>query len=100
MISEQDFAKAVDAGREFVPAITSCKYHPKHDQVELVTPWGTIIVNRLDIEELRGVTQHNMRSIQASSIGIHIEEKDIDINSAGLIICIAKRLETEAAKSL
>jgi hypothetical protein len=100
MVSERELEKAMEDGATFVPAITSCKYHPTHDEVELVTPWLRIIMRREDIEELRDVSSHDMRGLRTSEFGIHIEDSDLDINSASLIICIARHLENEAGKYL
>jgi hypothetical protein len=100
VISEQEFTNAIENGASFVPVITSCKYHPTHDEVEIITPKIRIFLRREEIEEFRNISAHEMRTLHTSAFGIHVEEKDIDINSASLIICIAKQLEDEAKKSL
>ena len=99
MISEQDIQRAAEAGAHFKPAILSVKYHRDTDRVELQTPWCTLIIDRQRIEELRGVSQTDMETISVSEVGIHVDNADIDINSAGLVTDIAKQLEDEVSNS-
>jgi hypothetical protein len=99
MISEDDIHRATVAGARFKQAILSAKYHPDIDRVELVTPWCILIVERQRIEEFRQLSQSEMASITVSSVGIHIEQADVDINSAGLITEISQQLGNEVANS-
>ena len=99
MISEQDIQRAAEASTHFKPAILSVKYHRDTDRVELQTPWCTLIIDRQRIEELRGVSQTDMETISVSEVGIHVDNADIDINSAGLITDLAKQLEDEVSKA-
>jgi hypothetical protein len=99
MISDQDIQRAVEASEHFKPAILSAKYYRDSDRVEFHTPWCIIIVDRSRIEEFRGVSPNDMETISVSDVGIHVDNADIDINSAGLITEIAKQLEIEVAGS-
>ena len=99
MISGQDIQRAAEAGAHFKPAILSVKYHRDTDRVELQTPWCTLIIDRQRIEELRGVSQTDMETISVSEVGIHVDNADIDINSAGLVTDIAKQLKDEVSNS-
>jgi hypothetical protein len=99
MISEQDIQRAAEASARFKPAILSVKYHRDTDRVELQTPWCTLIIDRQHIEELRGVSQTDMETISVSEVGIHVDNANIDINSAGLITDVAKQLEDEVSNS-
>jgi hypothetical protein len=99
MISDQDIQSAIEANARFQPAIRSARYRRDSDCIEFETSWCTIIVDRQSIEEFRALSQNEMETISISDVGVHIDAADIDINSAGLITQIAKRLETEAANS-
>lgn len=99
MISQQDIRKATAKGTKFKQAILAAKYHRDTDRVELVTPWCILIVDRHRIEELRHVSRNDMETISVSSVGLHVEKADVDINSAGLITGISKQLENEVANS-
>jgi len=99
MISDQDIQSAVEASGRFQPAIRSARYYRDADRIEFETAWCIIIVDRQSIEEFRGLSQNDMETITVSDVGVHIDGADIDVNSAGLITEIAKRLEIEVANS-
>jgi hypothetical protein len=99
MISDQEIQQAIAASEHFKPAILTARYYRDIDRVEFETPWCVISVNRNEIEEFRAVSPDDMETISVSDVGVHIDNADIDINSAGLIAEIAKRLETEVANS-
>ncbi len=100
MISDQDIQRATEAGANFKPAITACKYDPESDRVELITAWCVIAVDRKCIDELRDIPPGVMKGIYASQFGVHVDEADVDINAAGLIADIGRRLEAAAAAAL
>jgi hypothetical protein len=99
MISAQEIEQATKASEGFKPAVLAVRYHADTDRVEIVTPWCTLVVDRHRIEELRGLSPHDLESISMSPVGIHVEGADIDINAAGLITGISRQLETEVANS-
>jgi hypothetical protein len=99
MISDREIERAIGASKHFKPAIQSARYYRDSDRVELVTTWCVIIVDRNEIEEFRSVSPNDMETISVSDVGVHVDNADIDINSAGLLSEIAKRLETEVAAS-
>jgi hypothetical protein len=86
-------------GQKFKQAILAAKYHRDTDRVELVTPWCILIVDRDKIEELRELSPDEMETITVSTVGLHIERADVDINSAGLITDISRQLASEVTKS-
>ncbi len=85
MATEAEIQNALDAGRRFIPAIIAVRYLLDSDQVAFETPWGQRVVQRADIELLRSVPMQSMRIIHASQVGVHIDDMDLDINSAGLL---------------
>jgi hypothetical protein len=99
MISDQEIAQALERSANFKPAVLACRYDPKKDQVELVTAWCTLVVDRKRIVEFGPVSPRDMEAIYASETGIHIDAADIDINSAGLITDLCHQLESELAGS-
>lgn len=99
MISDEEIKRAMEEGKRHKPVILSCKYDPENDRVEFTTAWCVIAVDRKCIDELRDVPPALMNKIYISQFGVHLDEADIDINSAGLITFIGKQLETEAAGS-
>ncbi len=99
MISEKKIRRAVQASTQFRPAILAAKYHPDSDRVELAAGRCTLLVDRQRIEELRGLSPEDLRTISVSAVGVHIDSADVDINSAGLIADIARQLESEVANS-
>jgi hypothetical protein len=91
--------RATEGDTEVTQAILSATYHRDADRLELVTPWCILIIDRQRIEELRQVSQTDMETITVSAVGLHIENADVDINSAGLITEISQQLETQVAGS-
>jgi hypothetical protein len=100
MISDQDIERATKAGESFRPAIIACKYDPENDRVELATEWCTISIERKFIDELRDVSTDAMKNIYASQYGIHVDDVDVDINAAGFLVYIGRRLADEAENSI
>lgn len=99
MISAQEIEQAMRAGEAFRPAVLAVRYHPDTDRVEIAMAWCILVVDRGHIEELRGVSPHDLESMSVSSVGIHVDSVDIDINAAGLITHISRQLEAEVAAS-
>jgi hypothetical protein len=99
MISAQEIERAVKASEGFRQAITAARYLRDTDCVELTTPWGVLIIDRAQIHELCKLSANDLEGLSVSATGLHVEAADVDINSAGLITDIARRLETEAAHS-
>src|SRR4051794_6242712 len=85
MATEAELRDALAAGRRFQPAIRKATYRQDTDQVVLATPWGEKLVYRTEIEEFQNVPIVFMHKIYASEVGLHIDDMDIDINSAGLL---------------
>jgi hypothetical protein len=99
MISAQEIERAMKASEGFQPAVIAARYHPESDRVELVTAWCVLFVDRARIDELRGLSPHDLESISVSATGIHVSGANLDINAAGLITDISKQLESDAANS-
>jgi len=99
MISAQEIERAAKASEDFKQAIIAVHYHRDSDRIELVTPWCVLSIDRAEIHELSGLSANDLEGLSVSATGIHVESADVDINSAGLITDIARRLETEAARS-
>lgn len=100
MISDTDIDRAVAASERFKPALVGARYHADSDQIELRMSWCTIFIDRRQVAELRDVSPQALETISISSVGLHIEGADIDINAGGLLADIAKKLSKQAAKSL
>jgi hypothetical protein len=99
MISDEDIRRATEPGIERKQAILSATYHQDTDLLELVTPFCTLIIDRKSIDELRDLSQTDMETLTVSAVGLHIENADVDINSAGLITDLSQRLGNEVANS-
>jgi hypothetical protein len=99
VISAEALAKATEARADFAPAILRARYHAATDQVELVTAWCTLFVDRKRIAELRDVAVHDLEGITVSQVGVHVDSADIDINAAGLISSLSAMLTEEVAKA-
>jgi hypothetical protein len=99
MISDADIDRAVAASERFRPALTDAKYHADTDRLELRTSWCTIFVDCRQIAELRDISRHDLETVSVSAVGLHIDSADIDINAAGLLAYIARKLAKQAAKS-
>ncbi len=92
MATEAEVQDALDAGSRFTPAITKITYLIDSDTLVFATPWGERVANRADIELLRGVPLESMQKIHVSHIGVHLEDLDLDINSAGLLATLFPEL--------
>jgi hypothetical protein len=99
MISESEIAQATNVGEKVKQPILSAKYHNDTDRVELETPWCVLIVDRQRIEELRSLSRIELETITVSAVGLHVENADVDINSAGLITYLSRELEKEVSGS-
>jgi hypothetical protein len=99
MISDADIDRVIAASERFSSALIGARYHPDSDRIELSTSWCTILVDRLQIAELRDVPRHDLETISVSPFGLHIESADIDINAGGLLAHIGKKLTEQAVKS-
>jgi hypothetical protein len=99
MISEEEIERVTNVGTKFRQAILSAKYHSNTDRIELETPWCILIVDRQHIEELHSLSPTDLETITVSAVGLHIENADVDINSAGLITHLSRQLQNEVAGS-
>ena len=99
MISDADIDRVLTASERFKPVLISARYHADIDRIELNTTWCTLLVDRRQIAELRDVSPHDLETISVSPVGLHIDGADIDINAAGLLADIGRRLAQKAAKS-
>jgi len=99
MISDTEIDRVAAASAKFKPALIDARYHPDTDRIELVTPWCTQLVDRQQIDELRDVSKRDLETITVSAVGLHVEGADIDINAAGLLSHIGRRLARKSAKS-
>src|SRR5947208_2823863 len=99
MISDADIERVAATSAKFKPALVGAQYHADSDRLELSTSWCSIFVDRREIAELRGLSQRDLKTITVSAVGLHVEAADIDINAAGLLSHIGRKLAREAAKS-
>ena len=100
MISDNDIQQAMEAGAKFVQMVTAVRYRPKNDKIEIRTSWCTLLVDRKQIPELSRISKRRIREIYVSVNGIHIESADMDIESAGLVVYIARKLVEEAEQAV
>ncbi len=99
MVEEVELQAAIAAGERFLPTVLEARYDAIHDRVALVTHWGALIVNRKDVPDFRDVNPSAMEGIYASHTGIHIDDVDLDINSAGLLSALLHELKGRLANS-
>ena len=83
----------MQAEKEFQQAILWVKYDGPRDEIMLGTPWGAFIIKREAVPELRDVPREMLARIETSQTAIHIEELDLDINSAGLLASLFLEIE-------
>ena len=57
-----------------------------------MTPWGTKTAKRSKVDVFRDVPPELMDKIYVSQVGIHIDEIDLDVNSAGLLASLFPEL--------
>jgi hypothetical protein len=100
MISDAEIERVAAASAKFKPVLTGARYLADTDQVELVTAWCTVLVARRQIDELRDVSQGDLETLTVSPVELHVESVDIDINAAGLLSHIGRKLARQAAKSM
>jgi hypothetical protein len=99
MAADTELQDALAAGARFTPAIIKIAYSVESDTVTFATPWGDRVAKRGDIELLRTVPEDLMQKIYVSQVGIHIDDMDLDINSAGLLAALFPDLRSNLAKS-
>jgi hypothetical protein len=99
MISDTDIDRVAAASTKFKPALIDARYHPNTDRIELVTSWCTLLVDRQQIDELRDLSESDLGTITVSAVGLHVGSADIDINAAGLLSHIGRKLARKSAKS-
>lgn len=99
MIADAEIERVAANSAKFKPALIGVRYHADSDRIELRTSWCTLLVDRRQVDELRDVPKHELETIELSAVGIHVESADIDINAAGLLSHIGKKLVRQAAKS-
>ncbi len=100
MISSKEIRQATEAGAKLVQMVSAVRYRAKTDQVEIRTSWCTLLVDRKQIPELASLSRSRMREIHSSLTGIHIDSADKDIESAGLVVYIARKLVEEAERAV
>ena len=100
MISDKEIDRVVAASAKFKPALLAARYHADTDQIELRLSWCTLLVDRRQVAELRDVAQHDLETITISSVGLHVESADIDVNAGGLLIDIANKIARQGEKSV
>jgi hypothetical protein len=100
MISDTDIERVLAASERFKPVLIGARYHADSDRIELRMSWCTLLVERRQIVELRDISPSALETISVSPVGIHVDSEDIDINAAGLLASIAKKLAKQAAKSV
>ena len=99
MATEAEYRRALDTGAAFRRAVLSLRYDQSNDAVIFETPWGERTAGRRSIEPLRNVPPDMMRKAYVSAVGIHIDELDIDISSAGLLLVLFPDLGPELSNS-
>jgi hypothetical protein len=100
MISDAEIDRVAGASAKFKPALIGARYHADSDRVELITSWCTLLVDRRQIDELRGLSKQDLETITVSAVGLHVDSADIDINAAGLLSDIGRKLARRAARSI
>ena len=100
MISEADIERALAASEHFKPVLVGARYLTDSDRIELEMSWCTLSIDRRQIAELRNVLPEALKNISVSATGLHVDSDDIDINAAGLVDWIARKLAKQAAKSI
>ncbi len=92
MVAKVELNKALEACSQYKPAIRSAHYNPEGDELTLDTPWGKLTLPRADIPIFRDVPPSRMRDMYISHTGLHIDELDLDVSSAGLLEEIFREL--------
>jgi hypothetical protein len=100
MISDAEIERVAASSAKFKPVLIGARYHADADRIELRTSWCTLLVDRQQIPELRDLSKNDLETISVSSIGLHVDAADIDINAAGLLSHIGRKLARKAANSL
>ena len=100
MISDKEIDRVVVASAKFKQALLAARYHADTDQIELKMSWCTLLVDRRQIAELRDISPHDLEAIAVSSVGLHVESADIDINAGALLIDIAGKIARQGEKSI
>jgi hypothetical protein len=95
MIAEEELRRAIEAGKRFQQAVQWVKYDDRRDMITLGTPWGDFTIKREAVPVLRDVPRERLAKvgIETSPTAVHIEELDLDINSAGLLANLFQEIE-------
>jgi hypothetical protein len=99
MITESEFRDATQAGDDFKQAILKASYGRENDRLIFLTPWGVFAIDRATIPEFKAATPGDLEKIYVSHTGVHIDELDIDINSAGLLTAIFDNIRSKLSNS-
>ena len=92
MSSEAQYEAALRAGEKFEPTILSASYDQANDSLKIETRTVTFVIKRASIEPFRNVPPEAMKQMLWSPVGLHVDEYDVDVSSAGLINMIAHEL--------
>ena len=92
MVAETEQNRALEAGARFKPAIQAAHYDYDKDELILETRWGKLAIPRAEIGIFKDVKPENMCEIYASHTGVHIDDIDLDVNSAGLLTEVFRHL--------
>jgi len=99
MIDDAELSKALETGAGFKPAIRSVDYKSVQDELVFGTQWGNLTFARKDVPIFRDVAATRMKDVYVSEAGIHIDDLDLDVNSAGLLEAIFRELGNSLASS-
>lgn len=99
MISEAEIDRVLTASAKFKPVLLGAAYHAETDRIELRLSWCTLLVDRKQIAELKDLSPADLATVSVSPVGLHVENADIDINSAGLLGSVAAKIARQAQKS-
>lgn len=99
MATEAQYERAQAASERYRAPLLAIAYDPASDLVFFETAWGPRSASRKDIDLLRDVSPQMVARAYISAMGIHIDEIDLDINSAGLLATIFPDLRGELSDS-
>jgi hypothetical protein len=85
MAGEAEVNEALAAGAKFKPAIRTAYYDQDKDELTLEIRWGKLTIPRSDLLTFKDIEPEQMAEIYASHTGLHIDDIDFDVNSAGLL---------------
>jgi hypothetical protein len=99
MITQSELHKALEAGAKFDQAVTAVTYLQHQDMVLFTTPWGSLAFHRKIVPILCQIDPDSLSQIRISQTGLHIDNLDLDISSAGLLAQIFEYCAGELSKS-